>query len=125
VRIAQWFHRRDAFEAAPKGAMQFRKRLRIESSEGTMNKLLCGLLAAAALAPLGAYAQQSNQPVTRAEVRADLVQLEAAGYRPSTHDGDYPQALMKAEARVAAANARNAAYGGEADGMQAHGARAE
>ena len=60
------------------------------------------------------------QPVARtgAEVWADLAQLEAVGYRPSTHDADYPNALMSAEAKVAAMQGHNAAYGGDQGGAQ-------
>jgi hypothetical protein len=45
---------------------------------------------------------QSNQPVTRAQVRAKIVQLEKAGYDPSSAPIDYPAGLEAAEARVAA-----------------------
>jgi hypothetical protein len=38
-------------------------------------------LAAALVAPIASFAQ-SNGPVTRAQVRAELVQLEQAGYDP-------------------------------------------
>ena len=39
------------------------------------------VIAALIAAPLAAFAQ-SNQPVTRAQVRAELVQLEKAGLQP-------------------------------------------
>jgi hypothetical protein len=87
-----------------------------------MKKLMCGILAAAALLPVAAFAQQSSGQMTRAQVRADLVQVEAAGYRPSTHDGDYPQSLMKAEAKVASLNQNNTAYGGAPGGSLESGA---
>ena len=55
-------------------------------------------------APVASFAQ-SNQPVTRAQVRAELVQLEKAGYNPSAaDDATYPAQLQAAEARVAAQN---------------------
>ncbi|OUL80970.1 DUF4148 domain-containing protein, partial [Paraburkholderia hospita] len=51
-----------------------------------MKSLIQAVVIAAALAaPLAAFAQ-SNQPITRAQVRAQLVQLEKAGYHPG--DGD-------------------------------------
>jgi hypothetical protein len=79
-------------------------------------------VATALIVPVASFAQ-SNGPVTRAQVRAELVQLEKAGYRVG--DGDnahYPDAIQAAEARVAAANG-DSAYGGVANGTsQAGGA---
>jgi len=72
-------------------------------------------VAAVLVAPVASFAQ-SNGPVTRAQVRAEIVQLEKAGYRVG--DGDnahYPDAIQAAEARVAAANG-NTGYGGVANG---------
>jgi hypothetical protein len=70
--------------------------------------------------PVASFAQ-ANGPVTRAQVRAELVQLENAGYHVG--DGDqahYPDALQAAEAKVAAqqvaANGGNSGYGGVASG---------
>jgi hypothetical protein len=86
-----------------------------------MKKLICAVLAAATLMPFAAFAQSAPAHVTRAQVRAELSQLEAAGYRPSTHDADYPQALQSAEAKVAAMNA----YGGVNATTQASGAASQ
>ncbi|CAN7668902.1 DUF4148 domain-containing protein [Caballeronia sp. LjRoot34] len=59
---------------------------------------------------------QSNQPVTRAQVRAELVQLEKAGYHPGGgEDVNYPDDLLAAEAKVAA-QTRATGVGGVADG---------
>ena len=73
--------------------------------------------------PLVSFAQ-SIQPVTRAQVRADMVAVEKAGYQP----GDwlhYPENLQAAEAKVAAQNATAQAgvsgYGGEAIGTSVSG----
>jgi hypothetical protein len=77
-----------------------------------MKQSICAMLAAAMLLPVTVFAQQTNGPVTRAQVQDELRQLEAVGYRPSTHDGDYPQAIMKAEAKLASMHAANTAYGG-------------
>lgn len=74
-----------------------------------MKKTLCTLLAAAILAPLASFAHAADGRLTRAQVRADLVQMEAAGYRPSTHDADYPSAIQSAEATVRAMNERSIA----------------
>ena len=46
---------------------------------------------------------QSNAPLTRAQVREELMRLEAAGYDPSKgDDGEYPADIQAAMARVAA-----------------------
>ncbi|WP_321801790.1 DUF4148 domain-containing protein [Caballeronia sp. J97] len=50
-------------------------------------------------APLASFAQ-SSAPVSRAEVRGELVQLEKAGYSPVAEDASYPAKLQTAEARV-------------------------
>ncbi|WP_250511415.1 DUF4148 domain-containing protein [Caballeronia sp. GACF4] len=72
-----------------------------------MSKFLVSLAFAvsAVAAPAMSYAQ-SNQPVTRAEVRADLVRLEKAGYKPAVNDdATYPADIQAAEAKVAASYA--------------------
>jgi hypothetical protein len=80
-----------------------------------MKALICAALAAAALAvPAISFAQSSNSPVTRAEVRADLVRLEAAGYHPGVNDIHYPAGIQAAEARVQGDDS-HAEYGGSAD----------
>ncbi|WP_343675017.1 DUF4148 domain-containing protein [Paraburkholderia heleia] len=57
------------------------------------------------VAPLLSLAQTSPHP-TRAEVRAELVQLEKAGYHPARRDETtYPGDIQAAEARVAAEKA--------------------
>ena len=46
-----------------------------------MKSLIRSIITLAALtAPVIAFAQPSTQPVTRAQVRADLLKMEAAGY---------------------------------------------
>ncbi|WP_423922708.1 DUF4148 domain-containing protein [Caballeronia sp.] len=93
-------------------------------------KLVHSLIVAAVLAipAASSFAQASaasNGPVTRAQVRAELVQLEQAGYRPgSGDDTSYPVQLQAAEARVAAQNGATAGYGGVADGSSASGSSA-
>ncbi|RQM59716.1 MULTISPECIES: DUF4148 domain-containing protein [Burkholderia] len=54
-----------------------------------------------ASSPIASFAQ-TDAPLTRAQVRAELVNLERAGYNPIPDDVDYPQMLQKAEARVQA-----------------------
>ena len=90
-----------------------------------MNKFIG--IAAAALAfaaPVASFAQ-SNQPLTRAEVRQQIVQLEKAGYNPGViSDSKYPADIQAAEARVAAQNgAAQGAFGGVTEGAGQSGAR--
>ncbi|WP_396332859.1 DUF4148 domain-containing protein [Burkholderia anthina] len=55
-----------------------------------------------AIAGQPAFAQ-SSAPLTRAQVREELIRLEAAGYDPSKgDDGEYPADIQAAQARVAA-----------------------
>jgi hypothetical protein len=49
------------------------------------------VIAAVLVAPVASFAQSNNQPVTRAQVRAELVQVEQAGYSPARgRDPYYP-----------------------------------
>ncbi|MEW6346231.1 MAG: DUF4148 domain-containing protein [Paraburkholderia sp.] len=51
----------------------------------------------------------TNAPLTRAEVRADLVSVEHAGYVPSRgNDINYPGDIQAAEAKIAAHDAHDA-----------------
>lgn len=94
------------------------------------NALVCFALAVGTLAAPALSFAQSNAPVTRAEVRADLVRLEQAGYNPSlADDANYPADIQAAEAKVAAQNASpstQSSYGGVAQtgssssGMREH-----
>jgi hypothetical protein len=71
-----------------------------------MKSLIQAAVVAAALATPVVVFAQANQPLTRAQVRAELVQLEKAGYHLG--DGDnttYPAQIQAAEAKVAAQNA--------------------
>jgi len=65
---------------------------------------VCIALAAGALAtPVLSFAQSAPGSLTRAEVRADLVRVEQAGYNPSsTDDANYPADIQAAEAKIAA-----------------------
>jgi hypothetical protein len=78
-----------------------------------MKSLISAVVVATVLAaPIAAFAQ-SNQPVTRAQVRAELVQLEKAGYNPAADRYDYPVNIQAAQARVNAQNgaANTSGYG--------------
>jgi hypothetical protein len=47
------------------------------------------------------YAQTNQSPITRAQVKAELVDLEKAGYNPNmANDPNYPADLQKAEKKV-------------------------
>ncbi|SRR5258708_3354330 len=78
-----------------------------------MKTLVCLTVAIGALAsPVLTFAQSTSGPLTRAEVRADLVRLEKAGYDPSTgEDVNYPADIQAAEAKVAAEDAMQANNG--------------
>lgn len=74
------------------------------------------LIAAIVLVPTAAFAQ-TNGALTRAEVRADLVRVEQAGYMPGAGDStNYPADIQAAESRIAAPNDQlaNQSFGGVA-----------
>lgn len=74
-------------------------------------------------APVAAFAQSDQQPLTRAQVKAQLKQLEDAGYNPAVAtDATYPADIQAAEARVAAQNATG--YGSPAGGTSQTGTNA-
>ncbi len=74
-------------------------------------------------APIVTHAQSSNAPMTRAEVKQQLIDLEHAGYNPSmSNDADYPRDIQAAEARVAAArSAAQTSYGSGMSGSAQSG----
>jgi Domain of unknown function (DUF4148) len=86
-------------------------------------KLVQSLILAAVLAvPAVSSFAQSNAPVTRAQVRAELVQLEKAGYNPNANDTTYPADIQAAEARVAAQNGTaETSYGPSVSGSSQSG----
>ena len=87
-----------------------------------MNPIIKAVAIATVLvAPVASFAQ-SNQPVTRAEVRSQLVQLENAGYKPWANEADYPVDLQAAEARVAAESNSTSSVGGAVNGTSEAGA---
>ena len=77
-------------------------------------------LASALVAPAVSFAQ-SNGPVTRAQVRAELVQLEKAGYHVGDGHTTYPAEIQAAEATVAAQNGAASGYGGVVSGSSEAG----
>ncbi|WP_345814602.1 DUF4148 domain-containing protein [Paraburkholderia sp. PREW-6R] len=91
-------------------------------------------IAAVLAAPVASFAQADQQPVTRAQVRSDLIQMEQAGYNPATsNDPTYPSDVQAAEHRVSADNpaiaqakmqeptADTSGYGGVMSGTSASG----
>lgn len=88
-----------------------------------MKSLIQAVVVAAVLAaPVAAFAQ-SNQPATRAQVNAELAQLEKSGYNPAASETNYPAGIQAAEARVAAQNGATDSVGGMPSGSSASGTR--
>jgi len=88
-------------------------------------KLVQSLMVAAALALPALSFAQSNAPLSRADVRAQLIELQKAGYKVGTDDLHYPQNLEAAEARLNnQSNASASSYGSSSAGTSASGSRA-
>ncbi|PMS37731.1 uncharacterized protein DUF4148 [Trinickia symbiotica] len=70
-------------------------------------------IAIALAVPAVSFGQPSNGPLTRAQVRAQLIQLERAGYNPAegNRGSHYPRDIQAAEARVAAQNGTSGTSG--------------
>ncbi len=93
------------------------------------NSLALACVVAVTLAgPLESFAQ-SDTPVTRSQVKADLQQIEQAGYNPArAEDAGYPADVQAAEAHLARRDQASragseGAYGSTTDSLSAHGAR--
>ena len=86
-----------------------------------MKSLSIAVAAASALSlPLAAFSQ-TDATLTRAQVKAELQQLEQVGYDPATGDDPhYPADIQAAEARLSARNGATA-YGGVMSGSSASG----
>lgn len=84
--------------------------------------LLAIIAASIMTVPVVALAQQSDTGLTRAQIRAELVQLEKAGYNPSRgQDPYYPADVQAATTRLQATNpvpsdVATSGYGGNAGG---------
>ncbi|RDJ97511.1 DUF4148 domain-containing protein [Paraburkholderia lacunae] len=76
-----------------------------------MKKLaMLALTLSAVVSSTVTFAQSASAPLTRAQVRADLIRLEQAGYNPSiVNDVTYPADIQAAEAKVAAQDAEQQA----------------
>ncbi len=93
-----------------------------------MKHLLSFAITLGALVGPALCSAQSTAPVTRAEVRADLIRWEQAGYAPALgNDPHYPADAQAAEARIAAADntrlTHDAVGGTSLSGTSASGAR--
>jgi hypothetical protein len=81
------------------------------------------LVALIGFATVPAFAQD-EQPVTRAQVKAEVAALEHVGYNPAySHGPDYPANLQVAEKKLAAKQLNGSQYGPSTDGTSASGAR--
>jgi hypothetical protein len=88
-----------------------------------MKSLVQSVVIAAALAAPVAVFAQSNAPLTRAQVKAELIQFEQAGGRVNfSNDPYYPADAQLAQARVNAQNGNNQGVGGVQAGSSASGA---
>ncbi|WP_454875460.1 DUF4148 domain-containing protein [Paraburkholderia xenovorans] len=90
-----------------------------------MKTLIQAVVVAAVFAtPIASFAQ-SNEPMSRPQVRDELVQLEKTGYSPHGKDPYYPADIQAAEARMPARNgaaqAENTGFGGTDSGTSQSG----
>jgi Domain of unknown function (DUF4148) len=105
----------------PSGAGQHFLEVNMKSS------IYAVLVVSVLAAPITSFAQQS-EPITREQVRAELVQLQAAGYDAGGSDATYPANLQAALVRVnqqnqaqAQAAPQNSAYGTSSSGTSQAG----
>ncbi|RFU48386.1 DUF4148 domain-containing protein [Paraburkholderia sp. DHOC27] len=91
-----------------------------------MNTKFVLALSTILIASAAAVTSASAQEVTRAQVRADLIRVEQAGYNPSSGaDPAYPADIQAAEAKIAAQDNmnRDAVGGTPLNGSSAAGGR--
>jgi Domain of unknown function (DUF4148) len=84
-----------------------------------MKSLIQAIAIAAALTVPAVSFAQSDAPVTRAEVKADLVQYEQAGGKVTGEDPYYPASTQAAVTREQ--GQETTAYGGVASNLTASG----
>ncbi len=82
-----------------------------------VRSLAAAAVAVSAAVPALSFAQDAT--ITRAEVRAELVQLQQAGYNAASDHNQYPANLQAALSRIAASQNANAAYGGSVNASAA------
>lgn len=85
-----------------------------------MKSLIKVVAVAAVLAVPAISFAQSSQPLTRAEVKAELAQLEKAGYAPNDF-ANYPVNLQHAEVVLAGQQNGMTAYGPVENGTSQSG----
>ncbi|MDR8730765.1 DUF4148 domain-containing protein [Burkholderia pseudomultivorans] len=77
----------------------------------TMKRAVCAVLLTGSAC--AAYAQTAPQPLTRAQVRQELAELQAVGYRTSLASSpDFPQDMQAIMQRAAQARGNDSGYGG-------------
>jgi len=90
-----------------------------------MKRVQSLIVAALVAVPALSFAQ-SVQPLTRAQVREELIELQQAGYNPSADETQYPQNIQQAEARLQAQQGAAAnAFGGVMAGTSSSGSHAQ
>jgi hypothetical protein len=78
-----------------------------------MKILMTSIVAAAALSvSTMSFAQSQPAPITHAQVQAELIQLEQAGYRPEGKQLNYPADIQAAEAKIHSQSPGDTSYGG-------------
>jgi type II secretory pathway pseudopilin PulG len=98
-----------------------RHSLEVDIMKVIQSLIVVASVAAAVALPSVSFAQ-SNQPLTRAEVRAQLVELQNAGYNPASDQTQYPKNIQAAEARIdAQKNVLASSYGSSTYGSSASG----
>ena len=75
-----------------------------------------------AAAPAISFAQQSGAPLTRAQVRQELADLQSVGFDSRAEDASYPERTQQAMQRLAARRAERSAVGAATSGMSEAGA---
>lgn len=94
-----------------------RERKRASGHLELYSEVVVKLLAAAVagiviVVPVHTFAQQTAAPLTRAQVRQELIDLESVGYQPgASNDATYPRDIQAAQQRLAEKKAAQASYG--------------
>jgi hypothetical protein len=92
--------------------------------EVVMKSLISAVvLASALIVPAVSFAQQTNAPITRAQVRAEIVTAQKAGLLYQ-NDTEYPKAVPQSGAAVVASAQGSQDVGGVNGGSSAAGAPA-
>lgn len=76
-----------------------------------MKLLVAGLLVSSLISPCLSFGQQTNEPLTRAQVRQQIVEIEKAGYTPGSFDPHYPEKIQGAQARIGMSTSGDSSQG--------------